>query len=124
VNWSLKAIGVDGTIEITRGGWNGSRDRYTLTWKKGSEETQTKQFPFVGVDREFQCFVDQVSFDAKLDTLSSTPSSDKSLVKLFKVLSHGQEDVRGSPEEGARDLALIEALLASGGEMVDVVPIV
>ncbi|GAX80331.1 hypothetical protein CEUSTIGMA_g7769.t1 [Chlamydomonas eustigma] len=109
LDWSLKAVGTEGSLEVSRGGWNGSKAGYTLTWKRANDaDPQVKTFPFSGVQNEFSSFITLVS-----QHHASGPSS---------VLG-SHEEVRASPEEGVRDLALVEALLlsgAQGGSAVDV----
>lgn len=62
VDFSLKACGTEGVIEVTRGGWGGSRASYSLTWKgKQDAEPQTKSYTFTGVASEFSSFLDLVS---------------------------------------------------------------
>lgn len=110
VNWYLKAVGTSGSIEVSRGGWTGSRASYTLTWKKSTDaEPTTKSFPFVGVQKEFSSFL-------KLIAGHGDP----------QVVQDSAEAKMATPEEGARDLALVQALLQSGargGEVVKVMSI-
>lgn len=91
VHWALRVIGINGTIEVGRGGWTGTRAGYTLTRKyRGDAEHVSHVMTFTGVTNEY-------------------------LAALKTVLT-GEEDPRGSPEEGARDLAAVQALLESGAK--------
>jgi hypothetical protein len=62
LDWSLKAVGTEGSLEVSRGGWKGSKAGYTLTTKRAEEaEPQVKFFSFSGVSTEFSSFLDLVS---------------------------------------------------------------
>jgi predicted dehydrogenase len=103
-NWSLRATGTQGTVEVSRGGWSGTRTGYELRYKIKDDPSgpQTNFLPFTGCDEEFNTFVKMVQ--GSLD-----PNS---------IVAR-----RSRPVEGFNDLALIEALLLSGskgGERVKV----
>lgn len=96
---TFRVVGTDGTVEITRSGFGKPFAGYTLTVKKkGSSELFTQDLPFVGLETEL-----------------------KEYVKVIQAHKKGQKDVhltddgakRLMAEEGARDLAIVEALLES-----------
>ena len=59
---SLKVCGTEGMLEVTRGGWSGSRGNYVLTWKGTKDpEPQSKTFNFNGTSSEFSSFLKLVS---------------------------------------------------------------
>eukprot|EP00798_Chlamydomonas_sp_ICE-L_P021930 gene21930-28976_t len=101
VDFSLKVVGTDGTLEITRGGWTGGRGEYLLSWKlAGDAAPSTQKYGFSGMPTEFKAFV-----------------------RLMTADEVDEELLRSSPEEGARDLALMEALLKSGESGGQVTPV-
>ena len=62
VDWSLKACGTAGMLEVSRGGWSGNRGSYVLTWKGAKDaEPRSKSFSFTGVPTEFTSFINLVS---------------------------------------------------------------
>ncbi|KAG1678880.1 hypothetical protein FOA52_003548 [Chlamydomonas sp. UWO 241] len=114
--FSLKAVGTLGTVEVLRGGWGSSRAGYMLTWKRAADaEPSTKQLPFRGVENEFDAFLALVGRQTSGDG-GSTPTNRAPVIG-------SDEERRASPEEGARDLAICQALLesgAAGGKVVKV----
>lgn len=62
VRWSLMAVGTHGSLEVSRGGWSGSRGEYALTWQAAGEAAPSStRMGFSGVDTEFSEFVGLVS---------------------------------------------------------------
>ena len=95
MNWSLRATGTEGTVEVSRGGWSGTRVGYELKVKtKDDTAPRSLVLPFTGCDGEFDAFIKMVQGSLDLDSI---------------------EAKRSRPIEGFNDLALIEALLESGG---------
>jgi hypothetical protein len=98
VHFGLRVIGTNGTIEVGRGGWTGTRTGYTLTRKfSGEAEPVSQVMSFTGLANEY--------------------------LAALKTIVTGEEDPRGLPEEGARDLAAVQALLESGKKGGERVPI-
>lgn len=65
VKWSLMVSGTEGCLEVTRGGWGGSRGEYTLTIKQASDAQPTvTKYPFSGCEGEFATFTDMVGAGA------------------------------------------------------------
>lgn len=111
--WScdcLQVVGTEGTLEIVRGGWGGSRGEYTLTSAtKSAQEPVTRKFPFSGVDNAMALFVSMIQaakggggFKAVLEA-----RKERNADFGFDALS------RASCEEGLMDLALMDAMLVS-----------
>lgn len=99
LRFSLSVVGTKGSLEVLRGGWHGTAG-YQLSYKTGaSRESTVEQVPFNGLDEELIAFVDQVNAAQGRSKGSSQDISDAAY--------------RTSVEEGARDLAVVEALLES-----------
>ncbi|KXZ41955.1 hypothetical protein GPECTOR_235g550 [Gonium pectorale] len=127
VRWSLSVVGTGGSLEVSRGGWGGSRVGYTLCIKTlpppqqpplqpGQPDPTLQQVPyaFSGCQDEFAEFV---GLTAELRAAGPGVGAGAAVPG---------PNARSSPEEGARDLAFIEALLSSaakGGEPVAVVQV-
>ncbi|GIL49202.1 hypothetical protein Vafri_5349 [Volvox africanus] len=130
VRWSLSVVGTEGTLEISRGGWGGTRTGYTLSIKtirpqgllqpgQTDPTVQVLAYAFSGCQDEFAEFVG-LTAELRRGPTSVECGGDAAEVTV------PDSAARSSPEEGARDLALIEALLASsaaGGQPVQVVQI-
>ncbi|GIL73896.1 hypothetical protein Vretifemale_4004, partial [Volvox reticuliferus] len=130
VRWSLSVVGTEGSLEVSRGGWGGTRTGYTLSIKtiRAQESPQQGQtdptvqvlaYAFSGCQDEFAEFVG-LTAELRRDEAAGGCGGDGAGVVVPDAAA------RSSPEEGARDLALIEALLASaadGGQPVRVVQI-
>ncbi|EFJ42235.1 hypothetical protein VOLCADRAFT_119466 [Volvox carteri f. nagariensis] len=150
VRWSLSVVGTEGSLEVSRGGWGGSRTGYTLSVKTarpapGSQEeeaaagqqqqqqqadptVQIMPYAFSGCQDEFSEFVGLTrelrGAGGGGGTAAAAASGEPNGVGASGTVPDAV--ARSSPEEGARDLALIEALLASaaaGGRPVEVVQI-
>jgi predicted dehydrogenase len=95
--FSLSVSGTEGTIEVTRGGWTGSRANYQMSYQLMNEKEPTfEKFNFSGADREFANFVRQA---------------------VAKDTGHEIRDrlaLRGQPEAALLDLAMIECIIKSG----------
>jgi len=112
VHFSLRAVGTAGTLEVSRGGWGGSRTQYQVTWVTvGDSAPQQRSLGFSGVGDEFKAFIDLVR---------------QAATKGVPAVLGSPLELVACPEEGARDLALLEALLLSGargGERMEVVQV-
>ncbi|KAG2449151.1 hypothetical protein HYH02_005898 [Chlamydomonas schloesseri] len=129
VRWSLSVVGSEGSLEVSRGGWGGSRGEYTLNIKTSgplpegaqpaSESDPTWQrvaFPFSGCPDEFAEFVGTTrELRHGSSSSSSAAGGGGSSGAAAAAVVPGPE-AASSPEQGARDLALIEALLSSAAE--------
>ncbi len=63
LDWSLNVVGTDGQLEVSRGGWDGNRGGYKLTWRLSKDpEPQSNSFPFTGVANEFTSFLKLVGW--------------------------------------------------------------
>ncbi|CAD7698257.1 unnamed protein product [Ostreobium quekettii] len=97
VKWALRVIGVDGTLEILRGGGGGHRGCYTLRYKTPSMTDETEvQVGFTGMERELRQFAGQVNARKRECTADASDAA-----------------IRAQPEQGARDIAVFEALWRS-----------
>lgn len=128
VRWSLTVVGTRGSLEVSRGGWTGSRGEYLLSIQTSPPDADAsaaaggvkhgysggaaspvvqERHAFSGMQREFKAMV-------ALAAARASPSSQG---------TPGREDA-SSPEQGFQDLALFEALMRSaagpGGAAVDV----
>lgn len=112
MKWSLRIAGEKGTIEIHRGSWGGSRGGYMLSSTDTSSEGYTEEkVKFTGVEWEFLQFIKQVNAYKRGET-----ELDTNDVGSF----------RARIEEGAKDMALFEALAKSsekGGIPVEITQI-
>ncbi|KAG2444564.1 hypothetical protein HXX76_001309 [Chlamydomonas incerta] len=128
VRWSLSVVGTEGSLEVSRGGWGGSRGEYTLNIKTSgplpegakpaSEADPTWQklaFPFSGCPDEFAEFVGTTRELRHGSSSSSSSTAGGGSAAAAAAAVPGPE-AASSPEQGARDLALIEALLSSAAE--------
>ncbi|KAG2489321.1 hypothetical protein HYH03_012153 [Edaphochlamys debaryana] len=108
VRWSLSVVGVDGTLEVLRGGWGGTRSEYTLgVVSKATQGEEVVRYGFSGCPDEFEDFLGSTR-----ERAAGSPAPGP--------------EARSSPEQGFGDLALVEALLAShaaGGQPVRVVQV-
>ncbi|GIL68589.1 hypothetical protein Vafri_21836 [Volvox africanus] len=130
VRWLLSVVGTEGTLEISRGGWGGIRTGYTLSIKtirpqgllqpgQTDSTVQVLAYTFCGCQDEFAEFMG-LTAELRRGPTSAECGGDAAEVTV------SDSAARSSPEEAARDLALIEALLASsaaGGQPVQVVQI-
>lgn len=106
VRFSLSFVGLKGSLEVQRGGWGISRGEYTLQYKRDSDTEPVKEpCNFSGFPNEVAAFV------AAAQSLQQGQPAD------------GEEAYRVSSLEGARDQAVIDAMLTSsqqGGALVQV----
>ncbi|GMH39383.1 hypothetical protein BSKO_07281 [Bryopsis sp. KO-2023] len=109
---TYRVVGTEGTVEIVRSGFGKPFPGYSLcVKKKGESELFTQDLPFVGLETELKEFV-------------RTIEAHKKGNKDFQLTDDGAK--RLMPEEGLRDLAIIEALLKSsqsGGAPTDIAKI-
>eukprot|EP00892_Ulva_mutabilis_P001287 jgi/Ulvmu1/11159/UM071_0043.1 len=97
--WSLSAAGANGTVEVSRGAWNGKGDRmmHELCYRTDNpEELTCKQYEFNGMERE-------------LDTFLRVAASWRGGAEQDPTLA--AEVAKGFPEEAFLDLAILEALI-------------
>ena len=104
--FALSISGTAGTIEVTRGGWTGSRANYQMSYQLLNDAKPTfKTFNFSGADKEFDNFVRQV------------------VAKEAGSELHDTEALKGQPEAALLDLAMIECIIKSGDLNGQPVPI-
>ena len=108
--WSLSAAGATGTLEISRGAWNGRgpSTQHELTYRtEEPEELQSREYEFDGMERELRAFVGAAA------AWRSGGGGDEALAA---------EVAKGSPEEALLDLAILEAMIQSAkqGAVVEV----
>ncbi|XP_028780049.1 uncharacterized protein YMR315W isoform X2 [Neltuma alba] len=89
-----RVVGINGTVQIERG-FQG-RHGYLITFYGADGQSKSSFFPFSGVTEEFKAFINDVS--------QST----------LKKESQFEAEPRLSFAEGARDVAVLEAMLESG----------
>lgn len=95
--FALSISGTEGTVEVTRGGWTGSRANYQMSYKLLNDDKPTfKTYNFSGADKEFANFVRQAKA-----AMAGTPCQDN-------------EALKGQPEAALLDLAMIECAIRSG----------
>ncbi|KAL4198196.1 hypothetical protein AMTRI_Chr03g44720 [Amborella trichopoda] len=92
---SWRVVGSKGSVETERGIRNGQHG-YTVTYSPAGEPPQCSFYPFCGVNEELKAFVQDISQANLKDGEAYEP------------------DPRGTYLEGARDVALVEAMLESG----------
>ncbi|KAG9136299.1 hypothetical protein Leryth_003877 [Lithospermum erythrorhizon] len=90
-----KVVGLKGTVQVERGTEDGNHG-YMVTWFMADGQRKTFFYPFSGVTEELKTFI-----------------SDISQANLKKEHSYGGEP-RLSVIEGARDIAVLDAMLESG----------
>lgn len=92
---SLTLTGVNGTVEVSRGGWGQASSGYRVSSKVqdggGDFTNKSEDFAFDGVEQEFRAFRDLVN------------GSEAQPV-----------DAPGHPEQAYADLALISTLISAG----------
>lgn len=110
LRFSLSVTGTKGSLEVLRGGWEGPKPGYTLSYQTTtSDGSKAELVPFCGLDDELTAFIHQVNASKQ-----GNKGVDADAV------------YRTCVEEGARDLAVIEALLQSskqGSKAVKVVSV-
>lgn len=115
LRFSLSVTGTKGSLEVLRGGWQGSKAGYTLSYQTTSSNgPQIEQIPFSGLDDELTAFIHQVEERRHGATAGRADAV------------HADAVYRTAVEEGARDLAVIEALRQSsqdGSRRVNVIEI-
>lgn len=100
---SVCVVGTLGTVEVRRGGFLGGNSPYTIHYNRASDAvTVSEDLDFSGIEDEVDAFLALVAAKAA----GQPPPAD--------------EAYRVAPEEGARDLAVVEAMLesAAGGAKV------
>lgn len=109
MRFSLSFVGSKGSLEVQRGGWGIGRGEYTLQYKREQDPEPVKE------PCHFSGFPNEVaSFAAAAAQVQQGLGSD------------GEDAYRVSCVEGARDQAVVDALLrssAGGGKEVDVVTV-
>lgn len=114
LRFSLSVTGTKGSLEVLRGGWEGGKPGYKLCYQTAtSNGPKVEHVPFSGLDDELTAFIQQVN--------QSKGSTAKPADAAFADAVY-----RTSVEEGARDLAVIEALLQSsrsGSKTVQVIEV-
>ncbi|CAH1452656.1 unnamed protein product [Lactuca virosa] len=90
-----RVVGLSGTVQVERGNNNG-RHGYVTTLFGGNGETKSNFYPFSGVTEELKSFLSDISIGT--------------LEKGGKIEGEG----RYSYVEGARDVAVLDAMLESG----------
>ncbi|GLC46186.1 hypothetical protein PLESTB_001199000 [Pleodorina starrii] len=135
VRWSLSVVGTEGSLEVSRGGWGGVRTGYTLSIKTARPQEPQQQQPGGGQADPTGQQVLPFAFSGCQDEFAEFVSLTKELRRTgTEAAGDGgggggvvpDAAARSSPEEGCRDLALVEALLSSaaaGGQPVRVVQI-
>lgn len=99
--WSLSAAGATGTVEVSRGAWNGKGDamKHELCYRTDDpDELASKTYEFNGMERELDAFV-----RAAAEWRRGTPQEGALAAEVAK----------GSPEQAHVDLAILEAMLES-----------
>ncbi|KAI5071487.1 hypothetical protein GOP47_0013738 [Adiantum capillus-veneris] len=102
-----RVVGSKGTVQVERGIQDGQHG-YLVTVYTSVSSPRSSFYPFSGVREELAVF-----------------AKDMANVS-FKGMAASKADMRSSPLEGARDVAVIEAILKSSSEngaWVDVLPI-
>ncbi len=108
VRFSLSFVGTKGSLEVQRGGWGISRGEYTLQYKRDTDSGPIKE---------------PCSFSGFPNEVESFAAAAKLLETGLSPLEGEEVHYRVSCVEGARDQAVIEAMLTSskeGGKLVDV----
>lgn len=109
--WSLSAAGATGTVEISRGAWNGKgpSTQHELTYRTDGpdDELVSELFEFDGMERELRAFVAAAAAWRRGEPQDATLAA---------------EVAKGSPEEALLDLGILEAMIESarGGVVVPV----
>lgn len=102
-------VGTQGSVEVHRGGWNAGSSPYTLYYNRVSDPLTVKEdLEFTGIEHEMDAFLALVA----AQRAGKPPPQD--------------EAYRVAPEEAARDLAVVEGLLASSdmnAQVVNVAPV-
>ncbi|KAL3140220.1 hypothetical protein ABBQ38_004496 [Trebouxia sp. C0009 RCD-2024] len=97
LRFSLSLTGTQGSLEVLRGGWGGPKPGYTLSYQTAtSGSSHVEQVPFSGLDDELTAFVQQVH-------ASKNGNQESDSDAAYRI----------SIQEGAKDLAVVEALLES-----------
>ncbi|KAH7331661.1 hypothetical protein KP509_20G045800 [Ceratopteris richardii] len=89
-----RVVGSEGTVQVERGIQDGYHG-YLVTFYPSGKSERSSFYPFSGVQEELTVFAKDIA------NIS------------FKGMQASEADVRSSPEEGARDVAVIEAILKS-----------
>lgn len=108
VRFSLSFVGAKGSLEVQRGGWGIGRGEYTLQYKREGDPQPVKE------PCQFSGFPNEVA------------SFAVAAQQAEAGLGEGEDAYRVSCVEGARDQAVVDALLrssAGGGGEVDVVSV-
>ncbi|KAL4591431.1 hypothetical protein LXL04_004396 [Taraxacum kok-saghyz] len=90
-----RVVGLNGTVQVERGNKDGQHG-YLVTFIGGKGETKSTFYPFSGVTEELKAFLSDISM--------------ATLEKGGKIEGEG----RYSYVEGARDVAVLDAMLESG----------
>eukprot|EP00892_Ulva_mutabilis_P001281 jgi/Ulvmu1/11153/UM071_0037.1 len=97
--WSLSASGESGTVEVSRGAWNGRGEnmRHELCYRTtAADEMVCRQYSIDSMERELEAFLRAAA------TWRSGAQHDPALAA---------EVAKGSPGEALLDLAILEALI-------------
>ncbi|GAB2218351.1 hypothetical protein Drorol1_Dr00001571 [Drosera rotundifolia] len=99
-----RVVGLKGTVQVERG-IEGGRHGYLVLKYDSNGQSTSSFYPFCGVTEELKAFI-----------------YDISKYSLEKVSDH-EPDHRLSYAEGARDVAVLEAMLESGQKQGAIVPV-
>ncbi|KAJ7947515.1 NAD-dependent dihydrogenase, Gfo/Idh/MocA family [Quillaja saponaria] len=99
-----RVVGLNGTLQVERGNHEG-RHGYQVSFYGIDGQSKSSFFPFSGVTDELKAFINDVS------------------QATLKNGSHYEADSRISFVEGARDVAVLEAMLESGARQGSLVQV-